>query len=521
MNWKLTFVFFTFYISFPVIDGQNPIGLKVNGYLRNILLGSAIRVQSLRNMLDNGEYNNILTKNYQVVVPEAELKPRSIWIAENVYNWNDSDWLLGSSANSTGWIQKNQLKLRGHNLVWALDKWTPDWLLQQESKLTPSKALSLMSDYIHTVVSRYRGKIPWWDVVNEAIDDIPNTNPFNLRNCFWFRKLGPDFLKYAFIFAHEADPDLQLYYNDFDIETIGIKTNQTIALINWLRSQGAIVHGVGLQWHISTTTTIEPGDGHYRSAQQFVDQRLDFMITELDVSMLTIGGYPINSSDLELQGRVFRSVVQYALNFLPKCQAMLTWGFTDRYSWIPSFRENKQGAALPIDWMYLPKTAYWQMQEELGRVLMDGHYRLSPQLQPNKCLGVSNNGTMDIVKLFDEPCQNPNQIWNLTWLDDGTYRIESFSDLNNRVLVVYNATKTVDPVQVTSQTNGFDQEWAFSPQGTNLFRVVPRTAWWRVMTVYDQSTIAIVDYIGSESQNWIITRAELIHEERVSDIVFL
>jgi endo-1,4-beta-xylanase len=138
--------------------------------------------------------------------------------------------------NSTGWVQQN--------LVWAYDQWIPEWLLQEEANITSNKAKQLLSDYIHAVVGRYRGKILCWDVINEALQDTNNTNPFNLRDSFWLRKLGPDFIKYAFQFAHEVDPNVQLYYNEFGIET-------------------AIVHGISLQWHMNASTTIIPGDDHY------------------------------------------------------------------------------------------------------------------------------------------------------------------------------------------------------------------------------------------------------------------
>jgi endo-1,4-beta-xylanase len=100
--------------------------------------------------------------------------------------------------------------------------------LKLESTITPDKAKQLLSDYIHTVVGRYRGKIPWWDVVNEAIDDKYNTNPLNIRDGFWFRKLGPDFMKYAFMFSQEADPNVQLYYNEYAIEKVGLKATTRI-----------------------------------------------------------------------------------------------------------------------------------------------------------------------------------------------------------------------------------------------------------------------------------------------------
>jgi endo-1,4-beta-xylanase len=154
-----------------------------------------------------------------------------------------------------------------------------------------------------------------------------NTHPFSLRNSFWFRKSDPDFMKYAFLFAHEADPDAQLYYNDYDIESLGLKANRTLELVSWLRSEGATVHGIGLQWHIGVSTIVNLGDAYYQNAQQFIDQKLDFMITELDVAMATSGGYPIDSNDLKKQGLLYHSLLNYALHFSPQCRAMLTWGF--------------------------------------------------------------------------------------------------------------------------------------------------------------------------------------------------
>ena len=238
--------------------------------------------------------------------------------------------------------------------------------------------------------------------------------------------------------------------------------------------------------------------------QAFIDHRLDMMVTELDVSVSTIGGYPLDSKDLQRQSLVYRSLLQYALYFSPHCQALLTWGFTDRYSWIPSFRNNTAGAALPIDWMYLPKAAYWQMQEELARVLLDGTYRLSPQSQPNQCLGSSNDSTSDAVQLYNEPCQSAYQIWNITWLGDGTYRLSVGGD-RNRALTALNATASIGAVRMNTWTNDITEEWLIVPQQTSLFRLVPRTAWWRVMTVYQSSKIGIVDVISSDPQNWMIT----------------
>ncbi|CAF1273828.1 unnamed protein product [Adineta ricciae] len=505
---KIRIILLVLYVIFTDVTlctARQPLGLRAASFLSGIPLGTAIRVNSLRQSVDYGQYVDNVKNNYVLVVGENELKSQSIWLGENTYNFNSSDWLLGNTSNSTGWIQQNLMQLRGHNLVWAKDQWIPNWLIEQESSISSAKAKQLLSDYIHTVVGRYRGKIPWWDVINEAVDDNNNTNPFNLRDCFWFRKLGPDFIKYAFIFAHEADSNVKLYYNEYGIEYVNLKTKRTLNLIDWLVSQGINVHGIGLQWHIDVSVNVTPGDVHYQSAQQFVDRKLDFMVTELDVSVPTNGGYPINPQDLQTQGLVYRSILEYALYFSSNCRALLTWGFTDRYSWIPSFSNYTRGAALPLDWMYFPKFAYWQMQETLTRVLVDGIYRLSPQSKSNQCLGTSLNANSSDVQLYNEPCQNAHQKWNITWLGDGTYRFLSLN-AQNHVLSARNTTATIGEVQTSIWSDDIEQGWAFSAQGPHLFRIVPRTAWWRVMTVYDTSSIGIINFDRMNEQNWILTQ---------------
>ena len=311
--------------------------------------------------------------------------------------------------------------------------------------------------------------------------------------------MGPDFLKYAFIYAHEADPNTKLYYNDYNIHSTGFKTNQTIDLINWLRSEGAPVDGIGIQWHIDITTNVTRGDIHYQAAQQFIDQNLDFMVTELDISMPTKGAYPRNSTDFQLQGLIYRSILDYVLYFSPKCRAMLTWGFTDRYSSIPERKSYTEGTGLPLDWLYFPKPAYTQMQEELARILVDGIYRISLYSQPTKCLGVFNNS----VELFDGQCNSTNQQWNISWLDDGTYRLSSVNS-PDQVLQVQNATESIGQIQMTKWTFDTSQEWAFSLLSDQAYHIVPRQAWWRTMAMYNSSTVAIVDQ--SEGKSWTLTR---------------
>ena len=363
-----------------------------------------------------------------------------------------------------------------------------------------------MHDYIHAVVGRYRGKVPWWDVVNEAIDDSKNNGrPFNLRDCFWYRKLGQDFVKYAFIFAQQADPQAQLYYNDYNNEDMGTKATRGLELAKWMRSQGAIIHGIGMQWHVRVSRHIKFGDQHYQNAQRIIDHGFDFMVTELDVAIPMNAGSPRDPSDEKKQGLLYRALLKYVQHFSPKCRALITWGFTDRYSWIPSFYNYTEGAALPSDWNYQPKSAYWQMQEELARVLPNGSYRLSLESHSAKCLGMyDSNDTSGSILLYDDSCDRPSRKWTITWLDNGTYRLSPIS-INTRTLTAYNSTASIGAVNINDWSMSVSQEWVLSSYGKNLFRIRPRSAWWRALAVHNSINVGIVDFITGDNKRWILT----------------
>ncbi|CAF4668155.1 unnamed protein product [Rotaria sp. Silwood2] len=117
--------------------------------------------------------------------------------------------------------------------------------------MTSDKAKSRLNDYIKAVIGRYRGKIPSWDVVNEAVDDAQNN----------------------------TNPQAKLYYNDYNIEGMGSKANSAFQLITWARSQGTIIHGVGLQWHVGLWAILRSGDQYYQNVQRLIDNGFEFMVT--------------------------------------------------------------------------------------------------------------------------------------------------------------------------------------------------------------------------------------------------
>ncbi len=110
------------FLTNVIVQTQNPLGLRAASNLRGILFGTAVDVENLRDHFDGDEYNNQIKNNYDLVVPENELKPQQIWQGENVYDWTNPDFLLGA-PNATGWVQQNLMKIRGHNLVWAYESY--------------------------------------------------------------------------------------------------------------------------------------------------------------------------------------------------------------------------------------------------------------------------------------------------------------------------------------------------------------------------------------------------------------
>jgi endo-1,4-beta-xylanase len=163
-------------------------------------------------------------------------------------------------------------------LIWHYQ--TPAWVFQDEhgAPLSRDALLERMHDHIFTVVGRYKGKIGGWDVVNEALNDDGT-----LRQSPWLKIIGEDYLLKAYQFAHEADPNAQLYYNEYSLERAP-KRAGAVALIRKLQAQGAPIYGIGLQGHY-TLDWPAPRDLD-ETIEAFASLGLKVMITELDVDVL-------------------------------------------------------------------------------------------------------------------------------------------------------------------------------------------------------------------------------------------
>jgi endo-1,4-beta-xylanase len=218
-----------------------------------------------------------------------------------------------------------------------------------------------MHDHIQTVVGRYKGKIKVWDVVNEALAD-GGTNI--LRNSQWMQIIGPDFIAKAFQYAHEADPDAILRYNDYSLEDSS-KRRKLIALIKSLQAQHVPVMAIGSQTHVSVSSpSFEQED---KALTELETLGLPIHITELDVNSAQ-GGQRSNSGDVAAnaattQGGLVNDANQrladaYANLFRAfakhhKFVKVVTfWGVNDGVSW------RAQGRPLLFDANDQPKPAF-------------------------------------------------------------------------------------------------------------------------------------------------------------------
>jgi endo-1,4-beta-xylanase len=235
-------------------------------------------------------------------------------------------------------------------LVWYSDfdgDGIPNWL-----KATPNADVeTAMNEHIDTVVGRYRGKIKYWNAVNEAVNDGDSGT---LRQGHkWFEAMGDDYIRKAFVRAHAADPSAVLYYNEYDIESNKAKFDGTKALLINLKKQNAPVHALGWQMHVKPGS-FDPATLLARM-NEIADLGFDNYITELDVEL------PIDASaaDYEQQKQTYKTVVQTVLA-ARRFKSIMVWGLRDNDPWWLT-----KNHPLLFDENYNKKPAYFGVQEAL------------------------------------------------------------------------------------------------------------------------------------------------------------
>ena len=312
--------------------------------------GAAVRSDVLASDLP---YRNAVIANCQMVVPESELKWLELRPTPNEYRFEKADAIVD-------FARQNAIEVRGHTLAWygALPPWT-------EAIATRAEAERELTDHIETVVSRYRGAISSWDVINEPLVDWPE-DASSLRPSIWARRMGPDYLRVALEAAAATDPDARLVLNEYDIEFTGprfaARRKALIQLLRSLRDRGVPLHAIGLQAHLFADRTIDR-DGLQALLAEIKSLKLDVWVTELDVI-----DYELPSKIGERDTMVARVASQFldAVCEVVRPKAILTWGLSDRYTWVPIYFKRRDGMPnrpLPFDAELKPKPLFDVIEE--------------------------------------------------------------------------------------------------------------------------------------------------------------
>jgi len=327
-------------------------GLKY--YYKNYFpIGVAVTPGQLRDPAQR----SLILKHFNSITAENAMKMGPIHPEEDRYNWRDADAIVEFAV-------ANGLKVRGHNLCWH--KQAPKWIFLDQAGNTVTKEVLLnrLKAHIYAVVGRYKGKIYAWDVVNEAISDNPK---MLLRNSLWYKICGEDYIAKAFEYAHQADPNAVLFYNDYNTESPE-KRERIFQLLKKLKDAGVPVHAVGLQGHWSI---IDPSEASLNaSITRFSALDIDVQVTELDMSVYTDGNIVEQASNTESRGfsadREYKQQMQYAKMFsiLRANKASITgvtfWNLSDRHSWLDNFPvRGRKNFPLLFDDQLTPKKAYW------------------------------------------------------------------------------------------------------------------------------------------------------------------
>jgi endo-1,4-beta-xylanase len=317
-------------------------------------VGVAVGPQTLK-----GPEAALVLQQFNSITPENAMKMGPIHPEENKYFWDHADAIVD-------FAQKNNLKVRGHNLCWH--EQYPRWIFTDSKGDTVSKEILLkrLRDHIFTVVNRYKGKIYAWDVVNEAISDNPNEF---LRNSPWYKICGDDFIIKAFEYAHEADPNALLFYNDYNTERPE-KRERIYKLLKQLVDAKVPIHGVGLQAHWSI---YEPTEQELRDAvEKYSSLGLQIHFTEVDMSI-----YPwekerrqkkatdIDKLTPELEQKQidqYKMVFKVFREYKDKITSVTFWNVSDRYTWLDTYPvPGRKNYPLLFDTNLKPKKVFWEV----------------------------------------------------------------------------------------------------------------------------------------------------------------
>lgn len=316
----------------------------------------------------------LIKAHYNAITPENITKWSLIHPKPGEYNFEPADRFVEFG-------EENGMFMVGHTLIWHSQ--VPDWVFRDKhgNFLDREALLERMRDHIHTVVGRYKGRFQAWDVVNEALNEDGS-----LRESHWYNIIGKDYLIKAFEYAYEADPDAELYYNDYSLENPS-KRAGAVRLIKYLQDNNVPVTGIGTQghWHLSQPSIEEIE----RTILEFAEMEIDVMVTELDIDVLP-AAWNYQGADISRVAEMEEGLDPYTDRLPEDVQQELAerykdifelflkhnnlitrvsfWGVTDGDSWKNNFPvRGRTNHPLLFDREWQPKPAFYKIIESANR----------------------------------------------------------------------------------------------------------------------------------------------------------
>jgi endo-1,4-beta-xylanase len=345
-------------------------------------------------------YNEILAGEFNSITPGNAPKWQYTEPNRGQFDFTRAD-------EHVDWGLANGQEVRGHTLVWhnQLPGWVHD--------VPADQLLDVMRHHVTTEVDHFKGRVVHWDVVNEAFEEDGSR-----RQTVFQQKIGDDYIAEAFKAARAADPDVDLYYNDYNIDGINAKSDAVYEMVRDFLARGVPIDGVGVQAHLIVGQDLS---SFRANLQRFADLGVDVAITELDIRM----DLPRNAAKDARQAEDYATVVGACLA-VDRCVGITIWDLSDKYSWIPSVFPG-QGAALIYDEQFQKKPSYYSTYETLGGTIgSEPTTTPPPDGECTAALAIDNDWGSGWVGTVTVTAGGTSlNGWELTWNWPGNQRIES------------------------------------------------------------------------------------------------
>jgi endo-1,4-beta-xylanase len=321
-------------------EDNNGSGSKILKETALFPVGAAVTVNHLKEAV----FSTTFKENFSQLTAEYEMKMNPVWTSLNGYNWTNTDYLVNYAV-------ANNMKIHGHALLWYQS--FPDWF--KTASYDSLNFENSVKTYIQTFVGRYKGIISSWDVANEIFADDGSVRVETI--VYKTFKDPVAFYGRCFQYARLSDPDVKLFYNDYNLVLNAAKRLSVVRMVERFRKDGYPIDGIGEQFHIVVGTSkasISIG------LTNLVSTGLLIHFSELDIKVNTgkSDSYIFTDADQQKQYDMY-AIIAELFETMPQSQkyAITTWGVTDKYSWLLSFWHPKEYPLL-FDSNYNRKKAY-------------------------------------------------------------------------------------------------------------------------------------------------------------------